>query len=224
MSAAAVEKRTAKLSAGETFRFPDGTRIVAEKRLKPKKEERLNADETSVHEAKHAVVAWKRGRKVLHMTAIPGRTDDGLEYLGMTVTDKYDPVSAAAPHADGHDGTTGDRANMEHHGHDIDSASGDAKSVMAKVEAHIIAAANALSRSGSLSGGAFESIMRMVEENPEDEYEVVVKIFPPDGKVETRPAEDAPASGELTIANIPAADDIKTEDSFTPRPDFAFAD
>jgi hypothetical protein len=63
----------------------------------------------------------------------------------------------------------------------------------------------------------------MVEENQEDEYEVVVKIFPPDGKIETRPAEDAPASGELTVVNIPALDDIKTEDSFVPEPDPEYA-
>ena len=225
MSAAAAEKRNLRLRAGETFRFPDGTRVVAEKRLKPKKKGGLKtSDETVLHEIKHAVVAWRRRRKVLFITSIPGRTEDGLEYMGLTITDTYDPIAAAAPHAHGHDGTVGDRANMEHHGHDIDAASGDARDVMADLDEHIVAGANALAAKGTLSGNEFESIMDWVEENLEDEYEVVVKIFPPDGKTEVRPAEDMPRNNELTIVNIASVGDVKTENSFTPKPDFAFAD
>jgi len=205
MPIAAERKHTTeRFEVGKLYTLPDGTQVIAEKRKKEKKRETLKAGETEIHEAKHGVVAWKRGKKVLYMTAVPGVDEYGNHYLGLTIMNGYDPVAAAAPHAHGHDGTAGDAAMMADRGHDIESMAGAANAVMEESQEEIIAIANALTQKGSLSGEMFDTIMHLVQENKEDEYEVIVKIYPSEGSAEVRKPVGLPkAEIFITVRDIP---------------------
>lgn len=207
--------KEARIEIGKELRLPNGVTVKAERRKKEKPVEKLHADETSIHEAKHAVVAWMNGTSVLYITVIPGRDKYGNEYLGMTLMSRYDAAAAAAPHAHGHGGTSGDRALMAQRGDDIDAHAGEAGGIMAESTAYIVAVANKLSEKGALGASAFEAIMQTIKANEDDEYEVVVTVTPPNGKVETRTEEDS-KTDILTIHDIPVliGKDIKTEADF----------
>jgi hypothetical protein len=116
------------------------------------------ASSTARHEAKHAVIAIKRGRKVKLATVIPGPG-----YLGMVELDAPDAVAAVAPHATGESGGSHDLHVIEATGHSVAAASVEARDMVARHEESIAAAATLIEAHGSVTGDQITNVIDLTE-------------------------------------------------------------
>lgn len=116
------------------------------------------ASSTAIHEAKHAVIALKRGRKVHLATVIPGPG-----YNGMVQLDAHDSVAAAAPHATGCSGGSFDLHTIEATGNSVAAASAAARPMVAENAENIHAAAALIEAHGSVTGDQIAKVIDMTE-------------------------------------------------------------
>jgi hypothetical protein len=160
---------------GETKRLPDGTRIVVERKKRP--HEKRKGGKTARHEARHIVAAELNGTRVLSASVIPGPG-----YLGITFLSGPDAAAAAAPDAHGDDGTGHDMRIVKQMGVSPEGARHAGKMLLKGKEEHVEAVATALDAAGTLSGSAIREVMRDIDEGDE----VTIKIYAPDGTLETK--------------------------------------
>jgi hypothetical protein len=109
------------------------------------------ASSTARHEAKHAVIAIKRGRKVKLATVIPGPG-----YLGMVELDAPDAVT-------GESGGSHDLHVIEATGHSVAAASVEARDMVARHEESIAAAATLIEAHGSVTGDQITNVIDLTE-------------------------------------------------------------
>ncbi len=118
----------------------------------------------------------------------------GPGYLGVTQFNRFTEIGAAAPHADGHRGTSWDVSLIEAKGGSVMAASISARNVIRRKEKYVQKVAQRLDQHGTLNGGDIDRIYREVDEGEE----VIIDIKTSDGKrnkVETRTPDQ--------IVNIP---------------------
>lgn len=152
-------------------RLPDGTVITAEVVDPLEIDEHIG--DTEEHEAKHAVVALVNGTNVEHASIIPEGNS-----LGHVLLSSPDAVSAVAPHADGHGGTSHDLMIIRMMGLSPDQVKGRALDILRKYKKHIRAVASELKRKKRLSGQQIQDTMRRV-----DKQEVIlITITLPNGE------------------------------------------
>lgn len=134
------------------------------------------ASDTAEHEAKHVVAGIDDGASVEMVSVIPGPG-----YLGITQFNRFTEVGAAAPHADGHSGTSWDVSLIEMRGGSVMSAGIRARNIIRRKEKYVQKVAQELDQHGTLTGGDISRIYREVEEGEE----VIIDIRTPDGKKES---------------------------------------
>lgn len=125
---------------------------------KDKEVSNVVASSTAIHEAKHAVIALKRGRKVRLATIIPGPG-----YNGMVQLDAHDSVAAAAPHATGCSGGSFDLSTIEATGNSVAAASAAARPMVAENEESIHATAKLIQAHGSVTGDQIAKVIDLTE-------------------------------------------------------------
>lgn len=124
------------------------------------------------HEAGHALVHTLRGKWVKEASRIPGPG-----YRGRTLVDEYDPVSFAAAHTMGCDGTGHDLAVIEYMGDDVGTAAITAGSILSNNKEKLRAVASLIEVHGAISGYDILWAIDKID-NPEAE----VDIYGPKGK------------------------------------------
>jgi hypothetical protein len=208
MQQEAVKTTREWVPVGETTVLGNGTRVEVVKRKKPKKRRSFGA--TAIHEARHAVTAEANGTSVVYATIIPGPG-----YLGLTQLSSYDAAAVAAPHAHGDDGTSGDEAILAQEGHSVEGAGAKARAILADKSEQVEAVAEALQQKGSISGGTIRAIMGAIND---DRFEVVMRIYPPDGKTTERVAESGEIHNDTVVLLSelvrPRKADLVTESDF----------
>ncbi len=132
--------------------------------------------DTAIHEAKHAVAAIHNGTDVRSVTISPGPG-----YLGLTELSRPDAVAAAAPHATGCSGTGHDVHIVGAMGHDIDSVSSIARSIIANNYDQVEAVALHLEEKRTISGYDVLGAMHGVTKEKKTSEKATVFMKAPDG-------------------------------------------
>jgi hypothetical protein len=151
--------------------LPDGSEIRS-KVLNPVK---LNIaiSDTAHHEATHAVVGEKTGTSVKIATITPGPG-----YGGLTELTGYNAIAAAAPHADGCDGTSYDMALVEQVSGSTSGAIDAAKATIASNREVIHGVASLLDEKGSANGTEIRDRIKRIEHGAD----IQIELITPDGE------------------------------------------
>lgn len=120
------------------------------------------ASDTALHEAKHVVAGIDDGANIEVVSVVPGPG-----YLGITRFNRFTDAGAAAPDADGHNGTGWDTHLIEKHGGNLMSARVRGKSSILRRPKHVLKVARELDRRGTLNGSEVMQIYRELEEGEE---------------------------------------------------------
>lgn len=155
---------------GDTY--IDGFQIRVQKDNKP----HITPGSTAVHEATHAVAAIANGTSVKKATIEPGPG-----YLGLTELSRFDPIAAAAPHADGCSGTGHDVHIVAMMGIDVRAASSAALGVVGQNRQEIGAVASLLEEKKTITGSDIEASIREVGEKKKGHEKAIVFIKAADG-------------------------------------------
>lgn len=150
-----------RFSFGQAKKLQDGSTVTV--RIKNPLQ-RFRASETALHEIEHAFVGAKRGVGIEEVSVVPGPG-----YLGFTRFSRPDAVAAAAPHANGRDGTEHDMNIVEHLGADESSACSAARTILAGREKLIEQLAGFLEFKQSIDGGEFLSALFHFEQGADVE-------------------------------------------------------
>jgi hypothetical protein len=120
------------------------------------------ASDTALHEAKHVVAGIDDGAMVEKVSVIPGPG-----YLGLTQFNRFTSAGAAAPHADGHSGTSWDVSIIEMSGESVMGASVRGRNSILRKAKHVRKIAQELDKRGTLHGPEVAQIYRELEEGEE---------------------------------------------------------
>ena len=132
---------------------------------------------TAMHEAKHIVAAVHNGTHVRRATISPGPG-----YLGLTELSRPDAVAAAAPHATGCSGTGHDVHIVGAMGHDLDSVSSIARSIIANNAEQVHAVASALEAKRTIGGYDVQEAMDGVRNKKKSSEKATLFVKAPDGR------------------------------------------
>lgn len=135
-------------------------------------EKSFGASDTALHEAKHVIAGIEDGAMVEEVSVIPGP-----DYLGITKFNRFTEAGAAAPHADGHSGTSWDVSLIEMHGGSVISAGVRGRNSILRKSKHVLKVAQELDKRGTLHGPEVMQIYRELEEGEE----IKIDIRTPDG-------------------------------------------
>jgi hypothetical protein len=116
----------------------------------------------ATHEARHAVAAVANGTEVRSATIVPGPG-----YLGLTELSRPDPISAAAPHATGSNGTGHDVFIIGLMGYDVSTASNVARGIIANNHKEVAAVAALLEEKRTVTGHEIQETMKNVSKKEE---------------------------------------------------------
>jgi hypothetical protein len=137
------------LGINETKYFASGFRLSSF----GSSETTITPGETALHEAEHAVVAEDNGTAALSATIVAGEG-----YLGLTQLSRSDPVAAAAPHANGRDGTGWDMHIVRSHGNEHGSLHA-AKHILAGSKEKVFEVASVLQEKKTIGRSEIRSAM-----------------------------------------------------------------
>ncbi len=180
------------VSINKTKYLEDGTKVTTV--VQPPEKQRKKAGITAKHEATHAVTAAINGRTVKKVTIIPGEG-----YLGLTELDKADPIAAAAPHANGFDGTGYDLFTIRASGHDVESVSSAARSITVNNSEEIHAVAVALEEKKTLD---HHEVTKEISQARKKQDVTKVDIFIRNSEGEIRIIKNAKGeNGKLNVKN-----------------------
>jgi hypothetical protein len=154
----------------------NGVKVLA--RVIDDKPKRPNPGNTALHEAKHALIAEKRGNTVKRVSIMPT-----ADYNGVTELSRPDPVAAAGPHADGMSGTGWDVHIIRAMGTDEHTAGAAAKSILSGNEEEVYSIAQLLEERGAIGSGEVRSAMDEVHQPKREKVEL--RIIDPKGEEKT---------------------------------------
>jgi hypothetical protein len=132
-------------------------------------------EEVDVHEAAHAVVARRRGRRVRRVSVVKTSS-----YLGVTELDVADAVVAGASIANHNEGTFGDERAILASGRDFHSAVGEASSIVDANQKEIFAVAVRLRQKAEIREDEVDDAMASV--NRVENQKAKMFIESPDGE------------------------------------------
>lgn len=129
-----------------------------------------DASDTALHEAKHVVAGIDDGAIIEKVSIIPGRG-----YLGITQFNRFTASGAAAPHADGHSGTSWDVYLIESHKESVDSSGARGRRSILRNAKHVKKVAQELDKRGTLTGPDVTRIYQELEAGEEIRIDITAE-------------------------------------------------